>query len=162
MTNSSPSIARHKNGKCIEKGKSGRSGGLILFIDDDQDEHVFFENTINKLKIENAVKYFQNGVDALDFLRNTNDDILLIISDINMPKMGGLELKKRIEDDAELNARSIPFIYHSNFTNPSEVRAVFTLNIQGFIKKGDYSETETMFKAILYFWSHCIHPRDLV
>jgi CheY-like chemotaxis protein len=78
-----------------------------------------------------------------------------------MPKMDGLELKRRIESKSDVRARSIPFVFHSSQTSPAEIRTAFTLGIQGFIKKGDYKETVKLLITLFYFWSNCIHPKDV-
>lgn len=135
--------------------------GLILFIDDHVEEHELFRRSMRKIDTPNEIKAFKNGREALDFITNTKEEIFFIISDINMPKMDGLELKRRIEGIADIRARSIPFLFHSSQTSPAEIRTAFTLGIQGFIKKGDYDETVKLLKAIFYFWSNCIHPKDV-
>jgi CheY-like chemotaxis protein len=158
---SSNHTSTHKNEMHIDISRSRHPKGLILLIDDDKDEHEFFIHTLSELEVKNEVKYFGNGQEALDFIRKTKEDIFLIFCDINMPKMDGMELKRRIEGDVDLKTRSVPFIYHSNSTSPAEIRTAFTLNIQGFIKKGDNKQTANMLKAIFYFWSNCIHPKDV-
>jgi CheY-like chemotaxis protein len=136
------------------------SEGLILFIDDDKDEHELFAHALKAIKIKNKVNVFTNGEDALEFIRNTKETIYLIFCDISMPKMDGIEFKRRIESDGDLKAKAIPFIFHSSSTSPVEVRTAYSLNIQGFIKKGDYQETAELFKSAFFFWSNCLHPKD--
>ena len=48
------------------------------------------------------------------YMRKTKDELFLIISDMNMPKMNRLELKRAIDDDVILKKKSIPFIFSSN------------------------------------------------
>lgn len=134
--------------------------GLILFIDDNIDEHNVFKVSMEQTDVRNEIRTFPNGQEAYDFIRDTKEEIFFIISDINMPKMDGLELKRRLESVADIRARSIPFIFHSSQISPAEVRTAFTLGIQGFIEKDDYSKTVKLLKAIFYFWSNCIHPKD--
>jgi CheY-like chemotaxis protein len=135
--------------------------GLILFIDDNVDEHSLFKHSMKETNVENEIKTFENGQEALDFLNETKEEIFFIISDINMPKMDGLELKRRIEANPPTRAKAIPFIFHSNQTSPAEIRTAFTLGIQGFIEKGDYDKTVKLLHAVFYFWSNCIHPKDV-
>jgi CheY-like chemotaxis protein len=145
----------------IDTTKGNHPTGLILFIDDDMDEHFLFKHSMKETNTANEIRTFRNGVEALDFLTSTEEEIFFIICDINMPKMDGLELKRRIESVLEIKAKSIPFIFHSNQTSPAEIRTAYTLGIQGFIKKGDYEETIKLLNAIFYFWSNCIHPKDV-
>jgi CheY-like chemotaxis protein len=143
----------------LEHGK--HPTGLILFIDDNQDEHGLFKHSMKETNVKNEIRTFLNGQEALDFITKTEEEIFFIICDINMPKMDGLELKRRIESDANLRSRAIPFVFHTGQTSPAEVRTAFTLGIQGFIRKGEYDETVRLLKSIFYFWSNCIHPKDV-
>jgi CheY-like chemotaxis protein len=145
----------------IDFSKSKHPTGLILFIDDNIEEHVLFKHSIKSTDVKNKIVTFRNGLEAYDFIKGTKEEIFFIISDINMPKMDGLELKRRIESDSEMRAKSIPFVFHSNQTSPAEIRTAFTLGIQGFIKKKDYDETVRLLTALFYFWSNCIHPKDV-
>lgn len=146
----------------IDFTKSKHPTGLILFIDDDDaDEHRLFKHSMKQTDVKNKIKTFSNGEDALEFLTTTEEEIFFIISDINMPKMDGLELKRRIESDLEIKSKAIPFVFHSNQTSPAEIRTAFTLGIQGFIKKGDYHETVQLLIALFYFWSNGIHPKEV-
>ena len=135
--------------------------GLILFIDDDRGEHELFAHALKSIDVNNEVKTFVNGQEAFEFLKHTTEDVFIIFCDINMPQMNGLEFKKAIEEDRGLKMKSIPFIFQSNSSSAEELRTAYTLNIQGFIKKGDFEETSEIFKALFFFWSNCVHPKDL-
>jgi CheY-like chemotaxis protein len=145
----------------IDTSKGNSPTGLILFIDDDKDEHHLFKESMKQVNSANKIKTFFNGQEALDFITSTKEEIFFIISDVNMPKMDGMELKRRIESNAETRAKAIPFVFHSNQTSPAEIRTAFTLSIQGFIKKGDYQENIVLLQALFYFWSNCMHPKDV-
>jgi two-component system, chemotaxis family, chemotaxis protein CheY len=71
----------------------------ILVVDDEKDVQVLFEqrfrSEIKKHEIEFAFAF--SGEDALDYLRMHDHEAVLILSDINMPGMSGLELLRQIK-----------------------------------------------------------------
>jgi two-component system, chemotaxis family, chemotaxis protein CheY len=71
----------------------------ILVVDDEKDVQVLFEqrfrSEIKKHEIEFAFAF--SGEEALDYLRMHDHEAVLILSDINMPGMSGLELLRQIK-----------------------------------------------------------------
>lgn len=72
----------------------------ILVVDDEKDVQVLFEQRFRR-EIREGVFNFVfafSGEEALEYLNDLNHEAVLILSDINMPGMTGLELLKRIKD----------------------------------------------------------------
>jgi CheY-like chemotaxis protein len=137
------------------------NSGIILLIDDDLHEHNLLKNALNNMGAINNVRSFYNGSDALRFLNETQEVIFLILCDVKMPRMDGLEFKRQIEGNINLKVKAIPFIFHSSISSDAEIRTAYSLNIQGFIKKADMTETSDNLKTIIDFWKKCVHPSDL-
>jgi two-component system, chemotaxis family, chemotaxis protein CheY len=75
----------------------------ILVVDDEKDMQTLFEQRFRK-EIKTAEMIFvfaSSGEQALDYLTNHVHEAVLILSDINMPGMSGLELLKRIKQKFE-------------------------------------------------------------
>lgn len=71
----------------------------VLVVDDEKDIQILFEQRFRK-EIRNGEIQFVfafSGEEALSYLDNLNHEVVLILSDINMPGMSGLELLKRIK-----------------------------------------------------------------
>src|SRR5215218_9534907 len=76
-----------------------------------------------------STSFFKNGKEAEAYLRTTTHHPFLILCDINMPVMTGLELRATIEADPVLKEKSIPFIFLSTTGNPTVVRNAYSLTV---------------------------------
>ncbi len=65
----------------------------IILIEDDPDDQELMEEVFKSLGVENQLKFFYSSMDAYSYLRTTEEKPFLILSDINLPQMSGLELK---------------------------------------------------------------------
>jgi len=134
--------------------------GNILIVEDDIDDKELLEDLIVDLGITNTIIWKPNGAEAFSFLCTTTEPMFIIFSDINMPIMNGLELKRKIDADKELRRKSIPFVFYSTAASKQAVNEAYTeLTIQGFFIKGsDYNKTKAVVNNIIQYWKECIHP----
>jgi len=132
----------------------------ILIIEDDTDDKEILEDIIVSLGNTSKIVWKINGADALSYLCECNEKILIIFCDMNMPIMNGLELKRQIDADPVLRKKSIPFVFYSTAATESAIQEAYTkLSIQGFFKKeNDYHKTRSVVNHILEYWKNCIHP----
>lgn len=70
--------------------------GPIIVIEDDADDQAVLIELFQKLGYANKIVYFNDGNMALDFLNKTDVQPFLILSDINMPKINGFELRNKV------------------------------------------------------------------
>ena len=75
----------------------------ILVVDDEKDMEILFQQRFRKEIREHQVDFAFafSGEEALSYLSQLNHEAVLILSDINMPGMSGLELLKRIKEKYE-------------------------------------------------------------
>lgn len=107
----------------------------IVIVEDDADDCEILIESLHEIGVKNEIKCFKSGIGALEYLRKTSEAPLIIISDINMPGMNGLEFRKSINEDKSLREREIPFVFLSTSKEPGLLKTAFQLGIQGYFQK---------------------------
>lgn len=114
---------------------------------------------LTAIGIQNEFLCFNNPAEALTYLKTTKANIFLIISDVNMPVMNGLDFKKKINEDNELYSLSIPFVFLSTSASTYLVNEAYSLCIQGYFQKpSDFKSMNTVARSIIEYWNNCKHP----
>jgi CheY-like chemotaxis protein len=136
--------------------------GVLVFVDEDKYMHRLLKHCLKELKMDNQIVSCYNGEEALNYLKDTEDKIFMIFSEVTMPRIDGLELKRMIEMTPELKTKSIPFFYHTSVDLEAVIKVAYSLGIQGYFKKSPDSDKvmETLLR-IFNFWTYCIHPKNL-
>lgn len=133
--------------------------GIWLLVEDDETDQMFFRKAYEEIGIPNKLVIKENGEEALEYLRTNPETPFMIISDINMPKMNGLELLKEIQADTRINLKSIPFIIISSSTSDEEVRASYNFGVQGYFQKPfKQQDFVKIVRQINDYWISCKHP----
>ncbi len=136
--------------------------GPIILVDDDIDDKAIFEDALRELGIENKLVWFDTTKAAFEYLKTTEEQPFVIISDVNMPVHSGIEFKRKIDMDPQLRDKAIPFIFYSTSVNKETVTQAYKeLTVQGFFqKKNDYQEIVENIKLIIDYWGTCKHPNS--
>jgi CheY-like chemotaxis protein len=133
----------------------------IILIDDDPDDLELFTDAFRGLDIANEVVAFDNGLDAIEYLKHSGRQPLFILCDINMPKVNGLDLRQKIYDDEILRQRSIPFLFLSTADDRLFVDKAYDLAVQGYFKKPiRFDEIKEMLMSIIIYWRYSHHPNS--
>ena len=72
-----------------------KSGPIIVIEDDPDDQEILIEIFL-RLKYTNKIIFFSDGNKALEYINRTDVQPFLILSDINMPKFDGFELRNKV------------------------------------------------------------------
>jgi CheY-like chemotaxis protein len=136
---------------------------IILLVEDNADDELFFKEALQELKIDYPIIVAKNGEEALDIIKTTKEDFLAILSDMNMPKMNGLELKREIETTPPLKMKAIPFIFFSTAASQKEVIEAYDLGVQGYFNKpNSFEELVENLDIIIRYWKRCRHPKNVM
>lgn len=143
----------------MESVKLKKLSGKIILVDDQLYEKGLLELALEEKGWEVQLEYFKRAEEALDYLEETLDKLFLIISDIDMPKMNGLEFKKAIDTNFGAYRKSIPFIFASNSDSREIINEAFLYRVQGFFRKAStVTEQAEMLDIIIKYWIVCNHP----
>lgn len=133
----------------------------IIIIDDDLDDQFLFKKICEDIGVDKQVIFFDDGREVLKYLRTTTQKPFLIICDINMPAMTGLELRREINADEHLRLKSIPFVFLSTAASPAQIREAYLQSVQGFfIKATTIKKLEKTIRMILGYWQECNRPNS--
>jgi len=134
--------------------------GKIVLVDDNRYEEHLLNEALQANNWDISVVYFSNVKDALEYLRVHMQEIFLIISDINMPKMNGMDFKKAIDNDDVLGPQSIPFIFASSEATDKQIKEAYQYRVQGFFKKPESPEGQAkLLNEIVEYWMSCVFPK---
>ncbi|MGZ8538239.1 MAG: response regulator, partial [Flavisolibacter sp.] len=109
--------------------------GPIIVIEDDMDDQEILVGIFENLGYKNKIVYFADGNLALDYLNKTDVQPFLILSDINMPKINGFELRNKIFTNELLQTKCIPYLFFTTGANKKAVTDAYALSVQGFFIK---------------------------
>lgn len=133
--------------------------GPIIVIEDDPDDQAILAEIFLNLAYPNKVIYFFDGNEALDFLNLTETQPFLILSDINMPKINGFELRNKVFMNEQLQQKCIPYLFFTTGANKKSVMEAYAMSVQGFfLKPANMQQFENTIKKIVEYWQECIAP----
>ena len=133
--------------------------GPIIVIEDDKDDQDLMLEVFEELGYKNEILFFGDGELALDHLVNNKVEPFIVFSDINMPKLNGMELREKIHNNEDLRLKSIPYLFFSTSSEQQFIIDAYSKSVQGFfIKPSNYADLRKMLKTIIEYWSTCVSP----
>ena len=111
----------------------------ILLVEDDEVDVMNVQRAFKKNNITNPLYLASNGLEALSILRGSNKQInipqvrRIILLDLNMPKMNGIEFLRELRADEQL--QSIPVIVLTTSNEDKDKVEAYKLNVAGYILK---------------------------
>jgi CheY-like chemotaxis protein len=133
--------------------------GPIIIIEDDLDDQEMLSEVFHRLAYKNEIIFFGDGEQALDYLIGTDIEPFIIFSDINMPKLNGMELREKVHQNEDLRLKSIPYLFFSTVAEQENVIDAYSKSVQGFfIKPSKFDELMDIIKTIVEYWQKCVSP----
>jgi len=133
--------------------------GPVIVIEDDDDDQEILRKIFKELNYPNEVMFFGDGLSAYEYLSSSKDQPFIIISDMNMPKLNGVELRQKIHNNEQLRLKCIPYLFFTTAAQQENVIDAYSKSIQGFFTKpSNYAEMLRVMRNIFEYWRDCHSP----
>jgi CheY-like chemotaxis protein len=125
----------------------------VLLVEDDNVDAMTVKRAFKDLKLTNKLEHHVNGEEALAFLQGPDVSLpCVILLDLNMPRMNGIEFLKVIKKDDAL--KQIPVIVLTTSNEECDVVESFRLCVAGYIVKPvDYKKFVEAIRTIDLYWT---------
>jgi CheY-like chemotaxis protein len=132
----------------------------ILVLEDDIVDAMTVRRALRENNILNEVVIKKDGVEALEYLRDeSNERPAVILLDLNMPRMNGVEFLKIIKNDEKL--LTIPVVVLTTSRSEQDKIDTFKLGIAGYIIKSvNYHEFVKIIRTIKNYWEISEFPES--
>jgi CheY-like chemotaxis protein len=132
----------------------------ILLVEDDEVDIMNVKRAFKKNNISNPLLVAHNGIEALEVLRSTDSDApkpKIILLDLNMPRMGGIEFLKEMRQDPALSKLSV-FVMTTSNEDGDKIDA-YNLNVAGYILKPlSMDRFIAAVSTLKSYWTLCEYP----
>ena len=124
----------------------------ILLVEDDLVDCLTIERALKETGDRNVLVNVKNGEEALHYLQAAgNDRPAIILLDLNMPRMNGVEFLKLVKEDPDL--RKIPVVVLTTSRAEQDINASFDLGAAGYmVKPLDYREFIEAVLTVARYW----------
>ncbi len=139
----------------------------ILFAEDSEDDALLTIRALKKSGFANKLIHVKDGAEALDFMyckgaystRNINEHPKLILLDLKMPKVSGMEVLEKVKSDPQL--KSIPVVILTSSQEDPDIKNCYAIGANSYIVKP--VDSDKFFQAIKelgLYWMILSQPSD--
>ena len=142
---------------------------LILLVEDNADDELLMLRALKKNHILNRVIVAHDGVEALDYLFSTGEYAgkdaeplpQLILLDLKLPKLNGLEVLKRMR--ADQRTKYVPVVVLTSSTEEQDIISSYDLGANGFVQKPmDFNKFVEVANQLGVYWlgiNRAVYPK---
>jgi len=133
--------------------------GIILLVEDNADDAELTRRAFAKHKIANGVVHVSDGEEALDYLfatgryldRDEAADPAVVLLDLKLPKVSGLEVLRRMRGDARTHGTPVVVLTSSN--EESDIVASYDLGANSYVRKPvDFAQFMEAVRELCLYW----------
>ena len=137
-----------------------RNGKPVLLVEDDTIDAMTVRRAFKDLNLTNPLAHALNGEEALAYLEDQeNERPCVILLDLNMPKMNGIEFLKIVKADPAL--KRIPVVVLTTSNEERDIVESFRTSVAGYIVKPvDYREFVEAMRTVDLYWTLSELPDD--
>lgn len=125
----------------------------LLIVEDNPADVKLIQVCVQDASIPTNLKFFGKGIELIDFLRtNGVDDVDLVIMDLNMPGMDGVDALQIIRK--ELNALDLPVVIFSSSENQNDIYRSYQNGANAYVVKAiDFIDFQDRLLKMIHFWN---------
>ena len=125
----------------------------VLLVEDDRVDAMTVQRAFRDLKITNSLDIVSDGEEALEYLRNNGHRRLgIILLDLNMPRMNGIEFLRIARQENALNGT--PVVVLTTSREEQDKVGTFDLGVAGYmVKPVDYRQFLEVVRTIKLYWT---------
>ncbi|MBN2039314.1 MAG: response regulator [Spirochaetes bacterium] len=131
----------------------------ILLVEDDSNDVELTLTALSEYNLSNNIKVVRDGEEALDYLfkEGKYDNLMpgnpaVILLDLNMPKIGGLEVLRRVRTDDKL--KFIPIVILTSSREEKDIVESYKLGVNAYVVKPvDFQQFIEAIKKLGMFWA---------
>jgi CheY-like chemotaxis protein len=123
----------------------------LLVAEDNEDDYILVRRAVRKTAPDLRVVRAQDGQEAVDLLESSDTRPILVLTDLKMPRMSGLEVLAHVRSDPHL--APIPTMVLTSSDEASDVAEAYRLGCNAYaVKPVDFNEFMTEMETIVGFW----------
>jgi len=139
----------------------------ILLVEDNPDDAGLTIRALKKQNLANKLFHVQDGVEAIDFLfatgrfegRNIHNSPKLILLDLKMPKINGLQVLEKIKSDSR--TRAIPVVILTSSSEDPDIEKCYQLGANSYIVKPvEFDNFAKTVSEVGLYWLVINHPPE--
>lgn len=125
----------------------------VLLIEDDKIEQMKLQRVTSKFDMNLEIATAENGEQALEIL-STLEEVNLIVLDLNMPRMNGLEFLTELRKNEKW--KYVPVIILTTSSHKEDIQRSYRLGISGYLVKPlRYEDYSSLVSAMFNYWTNC-------
>ncbi len=144
------------------------SNGKILLVEDNTDDVLLTKRALEKAHVANVLDVANDGIEALEYLRgegihegrDASDMPVVVLLDLKMPRMGGLEFLRIVREDERL--RLLPIVVLTSSREEQDVIESYSLGANSYIQKPvDFNQFVKAIQTLGLYWLVLnVNPRE--
>lgn len=126
------------------------AANTVLLVEDNPDDEQLILRALRQAGVTDTVEVTRNGREAIEYLLNSAPPRLILL-DLKLPKLGGLEVLQAIRLDNQ--TRMIPVVVFTSSIEKTDVLTSYDLGANSYIRKPvDYRQLTEVVKLIVTYW----------